>query len=82
MPMQMCANVVCCRSYEQAVLEEGQAGDKQAEVVRQLFHRQLQTPQPTAQQLLQEYEEWERDHGQVWGGAAVCRVGPPEVEEE
>jgi hypothetical protein len=49
------------------VLEEGQGGDKQIEVVRQLYHRQLQTPQPTAQQLLQEYEEWERDHGHVSG---------------
>jgi hypothetical protein len=49
------------------VLEEGQGGDKQVEVVRQLYHRQLQTPQPTAQQLLQEYEEWERDHGHVSG---------------
>jgi hypothetical protein len=50
-------------------MDEGKGGDKQADVVRQLYHRQLQTPQPSAQQLLQEYEQWEQEHGQV--GTAV-----------
>jgi len=49
------------------VLEEGLGGDKQVDVVRQLYHRQLQIPQPNAQQLLQEYEEWEKQHGHVSG---------------
>jgi hypothetical protein len=73
------AHVVCpARSYEQAVLAEGQGGEKQVEAVRQLFHRQLQTPQPAAQQLLQEYEEWERETGQVRGaGLLICMRGVP-----
>lgn len=53
-------------------MDEGKGGDKQSEVVRQLYHRQLQTPQPSAQQLLQEYEQWEQEHGQV--SAAVAGV--------
>lgn len=60
------------RSYEQSLLDEGAGGDRQAETVRQLYHRQLQTPQPSAQQLLQEYEEWEKQHGQVRVCLCVC----------
>jgi hypothetical protein len=60
------------------VLAEGQGGEKQVEAVRQLFHRQLQTPQPAAQQLLQEYEEWERETGQVSeAGLLVCMCRAP-----
>lgn len=69
-----------CRSYEQAVLSEGKGGDKQAEAVRQLYQRQLQTPQPSAQQLLHEYEEWEKETGHVsWDRApsvAACTHAP------
>lgn len=71
------AVVVAHRSYEQSVLEAGQGGPKQVDAVRQLYHRQLQTPQPAAQQLLQEYEDWEKQHGQVgvWVGAVGAAVG-------
>jgi hypothetical protein len=65
------------RSYEQAVMDEGKGGDKQSDVVRQLYHRQLQTPQPSAQQLLQEYEQWEQEHGQVglgFSSGCACRA--------
>eukprot|EP00878_Enallax_costatus_P019725 GHUV01020818.1.p1 GENE.GHUV01020818.1~~GHUV01020818.1.p1 ORF type:complete len:482 (+),score=163.78 GHUV01020818.1:194-1639(+) len=52
------------RSHEQSVAEES-GDEKQLERVRSLYHRQLQLPNPQAPELLQEYEEWETQHGKA-----------------
>lgn len=57
------------RSFEQALADEGQGGDKQLERVRSLFHRQLQMPGNNMDALLAEYEAWEGAHGKACAAA-------------
>lgn len=50
---------------------EGKGGDKQEEVVRQLFARQLQVPLLDGPATMEEYGAWEAKHGGKVREAAV-----------
>jgi hypothetical protein len=61
------------RAYEQSLLEAGVGGERQADAVRQLYQRQLQTPNTALDEVLAEYEAWEGQHGKV---CCVCVAAP------
>ena len=51
------------RLWEMSVLEARAGGDKQADRVRALFHRQLQVPLATVEATLTAYRAWEGQQG-------------------
>jgi hypothetical protein len=62
-----------CRAFEQELLDAaGGSDEKQLELLRGLWHRQLQLPQSSAAELLAEYEAWEASSGKVRHSCRIC----------